>query len=298
MKNENKIYKKIYDKKGISAILVLYNEERKIELCLKSICDVVDEIVVIHDGPCLDNTLKICEEYGCKIFIRNHIGEAEPHRPFALTKCLYDWVLFIDGDERLSTSLKKRLRKKINSKYDAYSFKFVTKINGVKNKFMSKQILFKKNKIYYIGLPHIQPETRGLIKDDFSILEHDSEEFKSSKNLLIKYLKKDREWGKISAKILYGPLNKIPVYNCNLKDNTLKQIKKIKFMRKFPFIAIFLFPTYSFLNNFIKKKMFLEGFLGFALSCHIPLHSFFTGYYLCLYKLRIIKDENSIKKTL
>ena len=77
----------------ISACLVVYNEEKIIKNCLASIKDAVDEIIVVHDGECIDKTLEICKSYTNKIFIKQHIGEAEPHRPFGFKQATGDWIL-------------------------------------------------------------------------------------------------------------------------------------------------------------------------------------------------------------
>ena len=59
--------KKETDNSNISVIMVVYNEEKIIETCLKSVENIASEILVMHDGPCKDNTLKICKKYTNKI---------------------------------------------------------------------------------------------------------------------------------------------------------------------------------------------------------------------------------------
>src|ERR1700739_188285 len=96
-------------KAPVSAYMVIFNEEKVIERALKSIYQVVDEIVVVYDGPCRDNSLKICQKFGAKIFVRKHSGEAEPHRPFSFEKAKNNWILQLDADEYLSPALQKNL---------------------------------------------------------------------------------------------------------------------------------------------------------------------------------------------
>ena len=80
-----------------------------------SICDVVDEIVVVHDGPCKDRSLEICKKYGAKIFIREHVGCADPHIPFIIEQAKSKWILKIDADESISSNLRKNLKKIVNN---------------------------------------------------------------------------------------------------------------------------------------------------------------------------------------
>jgi len=272
----------------VSALLILYNEEKRIENCLKSIQWIADEIIVIHDGLCLDKTLDICKKFKCKIFIREHIGEPKPHTPFGLKKCSNEWILLIDADERLSPKLNKNIRKLIEMKADAYSFKWVAEINGKKSNFLTKQVLFRKSKMYSIGLPHVQCETRGLLSKSELVLVHESSEFNSKYKLLKMYLNKDKKWGKVTAMMLQSKLSDVPVYNCNLNDSNLKQIQKIKLIKEFPFFAMLIVPVYSLVYGFIINQGFRQGLLGLILATHVPLHAFFTCYYLSLLKLKAL----------
>ncbi|MDO8514327.1 MAG: glycosyltransferase [bacterium] len=265
----------------ISACLVVYNEEKKIEACLKSLQGFVDEIVVVHDGPCADSTLSICTKYNCRIFIKNHIGDAEPHRPFALQQCQFDWVLQIDADERLSPELQANLRTLVNNpSIDAYAFNWIATINNKKSKSLKKVVLFRKEKMYAIGLPHIIAETRGVLKYIDFDLTHDTSEFDSPTNLLRKYITKDRKWGIVSASLLWGPIENISVFKCTFPSSETKQSTKLMLMRNHPLIALCIVPLYSFLYGYIRQGGFRYGYLGFVLSCHTPLHAFYTCYFL------------------
>ncbi len=93
----------------ISACLVVCNEEAVIERCLESLGGAVDEIVVVHDGPCQDRTLEICRRYTDRIFVRPRIGSAEPHRVFSMEQATAEWVLWIDADEYLTEGLRDAL---------------------------------------------------------------------------------------------------------------------------------------------------------------------------------------------
>jgi len=95
---------------SISACIVAYNEEQVIERCLASLRGAVDEIVLVHDGPCSDRTLEIATEHDARVFVREHAGHGEHHRPFAYEQALGEWVLRIDADEFLSHEARAGLR--------------------------------------------------------------------------------------------------------------------------------------------------------------------------------------------
>lgn len=162
-------------KNGISAYLVVYHEEKVIERCLKSLVGVVNEIIVIHDGPCLDKTMEIAKKYTNHVFEKEHKGISELHRIDILQKCHFPWVIQMDADEFLSEELKEKLPTLIKGKeIDAYAF--LWKVwNGKKyltKNFPFKTILFRKEKMGYITFPGRDPFTYGKKKNESLILEH------------------------------------------------------------------------------------------------------------------------------
>jgi hypothetical protein len=160
----------------ISATIIAKDEELKIENCLKSIYSYVDEIIFIHDGPCKDNSLKIAEKYGCNIYIKGYVGEAEPHRNFSYNISKNKWILQIDADESLSFLFQNNLQKYIfNKKYSGYRFKWNIADINQKPRYFYKLVLFRKDKIInFKGLPHEEVKINGLIKIEKDIeLIHD-----------------------------------------------------------------------------------------------------------------------------
>jgi glycosyltransferase involved in cell wall biosynthesis len=91
----------------ISACIISFNEERKIEDCLKSLQPVVDEIILV-DSLSTDDTLKIAEKYTDKIFHQKFLGHIE-QKNLAVEKASNDWILSLDCDERLSEELQQSI---------------------------------------------------------------------------------------------------------------------------------------------------------------------------------------------
>lgn len=88
----------------ISACIISFNEENKIEDCLKSLQPVVDEIIIV-DSNSTDNTLQIAEKYTDKIFRHDFSGYGK-QKNFAIDKASHDWIISLDCDERLSEQLQ------------------------------------------------------------------------------------------------------------------------------------------------------------------------------------------------
>ncbi len=152
----------------LSACIVAWNGEKQIRGCLESLKGVVDEIVVVHDGPCIDGTIRICREYTSKVFTRPYVGEAEPHRPFTFAKASGEWILWIDQDERLTPQLRSAIPKMIErDDINAYSFVWPVKYanaNLTKGFFSNvhKTVLFRKSAIdNFRGLPNEILKVKG-----------------------------------------------------------------------------------------------------------------------------------------
>lgn len=114
----------IRDKRNdLTAVLVVRNEEKLIERALNSVKQVTNNVIVIHDGKCKDNTLQICNKHRCKVYIRKELGEAEFHRAWSYGIVKTKWILQIDADEYLSDDLIKNIDSLLdNNKVDCWEF--------------------------------------------------------------------------------------------------------------------------------------------------------------------------------
>jgi len=98
----------------VSATIITLNEERNIDRCIRSLKDVVDEIIVL-DSHSTDNTEKICVEHGVVFKKRDWEGySASKNHLNKLAQ--YDYILSIDADEALDDELKNSILelKKLN----------------------------------------------------------------------------------------------------------------------------------------------------------------------------------------
>lgn len=91
----------------ISACIISFNEEDKIEACLKSLQAVADEIIIV-DSFSTDKTKTIAAKYTDKIYDQAFLGHIE-QKNLAVSKANFDWILSLDCDERLSPELIKSI---------------------------------------------------------------------------------------------------------------------------------------------------------------------------------------------
>lgn len=93
----------------ISACIISFNEENKIEDCLKSLLPVADEIIII-DSNSTDKTLEIASKYTDKVYTQDFQGYGK-QKNLATDKASNNWIISLDCDERLSAELQSSINK-------------------------------------------------------------------------------------------------------------------------------------------------------------------------------------------
>jgi glycosyltransferase involved in cell wall biosynthesis len=99
----------------ISACMIVKNEEAQLSNAISDLKEVADEVIVVDTGS-QDNTMKIAKKMGVRLYQYkwdDHFGKA---RNFSFSKANYEWIFFIDADERLSRSLKTNLHNLVKVK--------------------------------------------------------------------------------------------------------------------------------------------------------------------------------------
>src|SRR3982750_4255500 len=91
----------------ILAVIITFNEEKKIAASLPSLQGVADEIVVL-DSYSTDGTASICKQFGVKWYQQAWRGYG-PQKNDAAGKASYDYVLSLDADECLSPTLQNSI---------------------------------------------------------------------------------------------------------------------------------------------------------------------------------------------
>ena len=189
-------------KNKISVIIIAKNEEKMIEDCLKSINNWANEIVVIDSGS-TDKTLDICRRYNCEIFKTSEAGFSS-RRNLGKEKSSFDWIFYLDADERMTNALKKEITDTIdNAKFLAY-------VIPRRNFYLGKEVrfggsypdyvkrLFKKDKLKeWVGKLHEEPLFEGelgYLKEPMIHITHRD---------LSSMVDKTSNWSKIEADLLY-----------------------------------------------------------------------------------------------
>lgn len=139
----------------ISVCMIVKDEEKYIEKCLKALYKKFDEIVVVDTGS-LDNTKKLVAKYTNKLFDYKWENNFSKARNFAAEKATNDWILVIDADEFLEkfdiNKLITQLKKERTSVFT------IKQINFFDDKKSTEKVnrLYNKRESKFIGLVHEQ----------------------------------------------------------------------------------------------------------------------------------------------
>ena len=165
----------------ISLCMIVKDESKYIKQCLESALPVIDEAIVVDTGS-KDGTIDIVKQYfGERVKLVSHKwnNDFSEARNVALKQAKGDWILVLDGDEKLNcevSKLKELLSKDLNEAYylPIYSFQ-----NSGKVIYSAGMIrLYKRQGAYYEGAIHEQlrfehdPPEYVLIDDNICKIFH------------------------------------------------------------------------------------------------------------------------------
>ena len=97
-----------------SICMIVKNEEKNLERCLRSIKQCKNYEIIIVDTGSTDNTLKIAKSHNAKIYKYKWNNDFSAARNKAMEYARGDWVLILDADEELAPNSYEKLKQDIN----------------------------------------------------------------------------------------------------------------------------------------------------------------------------------------
>jgi glycosyltransferase involved in cell wall biosynthesis len=237
--------------KTLSAVLIVRNEENKLEECLKALTW-TDEIVIADSGS-TDKTPEIARRYTQKFFDHDFDNFAF-QKNFGIEQATGDWILSIDADEIVSPELKRSIQEVLEKDppYDGFYLNRVNYIFGKPLRFGGQGEekilrLFRKGKGYFVQPIHEKIVVEGKTSELTGDLLH------YSTSDLEEYWEKLHVYTDFEAKLLAE-----------------KGIRP-------SLIDIWVKPVLRFLYFYIFKLGFLDGYEGF-LHHKLSIYYFFLKY--------------------
>jgi len=227
----------------LTVLIISLNEIDNIESLIKNV-SFADEIVIV-DSYSTDGTVEAIQKHKNIKIIQHEFVNFSDQRNFALQQASHDWVLFVDGDERISTDLEDEIIDTLNSPKDIVAYGFyrnfyfensLLKYSGYQTDkvfrlFNKKHVTYNEEKLVHETLS-IDGETKMLSNklDHYSYVDD-----KTYKEKLVKY-------AKLRAEELY-----------------LKKVTP-------NFYHFYIKPAYRFLYHFIIRRGFIDGESGYKIS--------------------------------
>ena len=94
----------------ISLCMIVKNEEDTLARCLRSVHDIVDEIIIVDTGS-TDKTKEIARDFTSKIYDFEWIDDFSAARNYSFSKATMDYILWLDADDVILPNDKKKLKK-------------------------------------------------------------------------------------------------------------------------------------------------------------------------------------------
>lgn len=110
--------------KTIAANIAVWNDTPGMLRLVSLLRPFVDEIVIVHDGPCSNSGLKQARKLGADVVfvLKERTGMPEDAKRVALALSESDWVFCLDTDEAVTPELLVDLHKIIDEHPDALTF--------------------------------------------------------------------------------------------------------------------------------------------------------------------------------
>jgi glycosyltransferase involved in cell wall biosynthesis len=239
----------------ISACIISFNEEKKIEGCLKSLAAVVDEIIIV-DSLSTDRTLEIAERYTDKIYHQKFLGHIE-QKNLAVEKASHDWVLSLDCDELLSEQLQDSIRQIKNSldenspdEADAYE--------------MPRKTFYVYRWLNHCWYPDLKIRLFNRINSHWGGTNPHDHIVTRAKNII-----------RLQGDICHYSFDSISDHLKTIDNFT--EIGADEIVRKNKPVSVFsplTHASWTFIKLYLLKRGFLDGFAGLTVSVLSYMHVF------------------------
>ena len=237
----------------ISGLIITFNEEKNIQEILENF-NFCDEIIVV-DSFSTDKTIAIASKNSKVKIISHTFEDFTKQRNIALDAAKNDWVLFLDGDERITKELHQEIIEELNKpeKKDAYYFYRKFYFAGKPLHFSGTQTdknfrLFRKSKCRYVSEKKVHEtlSVNGMIGVfhnkllHFSVADYES------------YRKKMIHYGELKGQELFAKGKKFSVATQYIKS------------------------SFKFFKTYFLRLGFMDGKEGYQLSVLQTLSVFET----------------------
>lgn len=232
----------------ISVVVLIKNEEKNIERCLRSLVW-ADELILIDDGSD-DKTIGIAKKFGAKVYHHPLENNFANQRNFGLSKALNDWVFFVDADEEVPIELKSEILREVSNNKEVRGFYLKRK-----DSFFGKWLNFGETA--GIQLLRLGKRGEGNWRRGVDEVWEIKGETKTLTSPLLHYPHP-------TLKEYLESINERSTLNAEIFYNERKRITLLEWLK----------PGAKFFQNYFIKLGFFDGVPGFLVAVFMSFHSF------------------------
>ena len=228
----------------ISAVIITKNEATNIRRCISALQNVASEVLVI-DAHSSDDTVKIAKKMGATVIQKKWLGYGA-NKNFGNQIAAYDWILSIDADEVLSEELIQSIQQLVLNPHQVYA---ISRLVNYMGQWVYYSGWYPDWKVRLFHKATVQWEERSLVHEQ--LLIPTTKTIVRLKGELYHYSYKSEEdhWNKIEQ---YAQLAALQMAQRNRHSNFLK---------------LYASPIARFFKTYFLKKGFMDGKLGWKISC-------------------------------
>ncbi len=252
----------------LSVVINTLNEAKTLPSAISSVQGLAQEIVVVDMGS-TDDTTSVAKKFGAKVYTHTRLAYVEPARNFAIDKASGDWILVLDPDEEVTTTLAKKIREII--KAGIYDYVRIPRKNIIFGHFMRHAHfwpdynvrLFKKGSVEWSNVIHTVPAIKGKgadleSKEEFALIHYHY-------GSVEQYLERMNRYTTVQAEL------------------------KVKSGYKFKWQDMLLRPANEFLSRYFGDEGYKDGPYGLALSLMQGFSE--LAFYLKIWQAEKFKDQ-------
>jgi glycosyltransferase involved in cell wall biosynthesis len=228
---------------NVSGLIITYNEEKNIQEVLECF-DFCDEIIVV-DSFSTDKTLEIAGKHPHVKIIQNTFEDFTKQRNLALDAAKNDWVLFLDGDERITPELRKEIIEELNKpeQKDAYYF--------------YRKFFFAEKPIHYSGTQ---------TDKNFRLFRKSKARYIAGKKVH-ETLEVNGTIGELKNKLLHFSVNDYESYKKKMMHYGILKGEELALKgKKFNLLTQYSKTAFKFFKAYILRLGILDGKEGYQLS--------------------------------
>ena len=236
----------------ISAIIPTYNEEIHIEAAIQSV-SFADEIIII-DSYSTDNTIEIAKKYNTRV-IKRKFDNFSNQKNHAIEEASHKWIVLLDSDERIEEKLQKEIIEAVNSRSNFGAY------------WIYRRNFLLKKEIKFSGWQN--DKVVRVINRDYC---------KYNGKLVHEEIESSKEIGFLKERIIHYTYKNFDSFIA--KKNKVAQLQAQELAiknQKATLPRLLLKPLFRFINHYIFRLGFLDGFQGFFIASFYA-YTIFTRY--------------------